>query len=142
MGFLPPDSIFWRLGFIEIRISKDLLLGGEESGGMAIKGHIPERDGVWIGLTIWEYMAKSGCTIEELIQEIYDQVGQFSFERIDLHLEESQKKTAMERKQKTFPRRPRPNVGNVGEETGSQKSRHEFHLAFYQQLHPPMAKIR
>ena len=35
--------------------------------------------------------------IEELIQEIYDQVGQFSFERIDLHLEESQKKTAMER---------------------------------------------
>lgn len=99
-----------KIGFkyvCEHLISKDFLLGGEESGGMAIKGHIPERDGVWIGLTIWEYMAKSGCTIEELIQEIYDQVGQFSFERIDLHLEESQKKIAMERCSN-------PNLNNLG----------------------------
>ena len=62
---------------------------------MAIKGHIPERDGVWIGLTIWEYMAKSGKSIEELIQDVYEIVGAFSFERIDLHLEESQKQNIM-----------------------------------------------
>ena len=56
---------------------------------MAIQGHIPERDGVWIGLTIWEYMAKSGKTLEELIDEVYDIVGPFAFERIDLHLRSS-----------------------------------------------------
>ena len=43
-----------------IMINEDVLLGGEESGGIAIKGHIPERDGIWMGLTIWEFMAKSG----------------------------------------------------------------------------------
>lgn len=87
-----------KIGFkyvCEHLIKKDFLLGGEESGGMAIKGHIPERDGVWIGLTIWEYMAKSGKTIEELIQDVYDIVGEFSFERIDLHLEEAQKQNIM-----------------------------------------------
>lgn len=88
-----------KIGFkyvCEHLIESDFLLGGEESGGMAIKGHIPERDGVWIGLTIWEYMAKSGKSIEELIQDVYNQVGSFAFERIDLHLEESQKKSIME----------------------------------------------
>ena len=30
-------------------IDEDVLLGGEESGGIAIKGHIPERDGIWMG---------------------------------------------------------------------------------------------
>lgn len=68
-----------------------VLLGGEESGGIAIKGHIPERDGIWIGLTIWEYMAKSGKTLKELISEVYAIVGPFSFERSDLHLSEEMK---------------------------------------------------
>src|ERR1043165_7948292 len=54
-----------------IMISEDVLLGGEESGGIAIKGHIPERDGIWMGLTIWEYMAVSGKSLQELIKEIY-----------------------------------------------------------------------
>ena len=35
--------------------SQDVLLGGEESGGIALKTHIPERDGIWMGLTIWEF---------------------------------------------------------------------------------------
>ena len=37
-------------------VTEDVLLGGEESGGIAIKGHVPERDGIWIGL-LFEYMA-------------------------------------------------------------------------------------
>ncbi len=68
------------------------LVGGEESGGLAVRGHIPERDGIWIGLTIWEFMAKSGKTIPELIKEIYDLVGAFAVERYDLHLTEEKKK--------------------------------------------------
>lgn len=74
-----------------IMISEDVLLGGEESGGIAIKGHIPERDGIWMGLTIWEYMVKSGKNLNELIDEVYSIVGPFKFERSDLHLKEEVK---------------------------------------------------
>lgn len=74
-----------------IMITEDVLLGGEESGGIAIKGHIPERDGIWIGLTIFEYMAKSGKSLQELIKEVYAIVGPFAFERSDLHLQEELK---------------------------------------------------
>ena len=89
---LPLDVV--PIGFkhiCEIMINEDVLVGGEESGGIAIKGHIPERDGVWIGLTIWEFMSKSGKTIRELIDEIYEIVGTFSFERSDLHLKQDDK---------------------------------------------------
>lgn len=79
-----------------IMISEDVLLGGEESGGIAIKGHIPERDGIWMGLTIWEYMVKSGKTLDELTQEIYKIVGEFKFERSDLHLKEEVKNSIVE----------------------------------------------
>ena len=62
------------------------LAGGEESGGIAITGHIPERDGIWIGMTIWEFMAKTGKSLRELIEEVYEIVGSFAVERYDLHL--------------------------------------------------------
>ncbi|GIK69611.1 MAG: phosphoglucomutase/phosphomannomutase family protein [Bacteroidetes bacterium] len=78
-----------KIGFkyiAEIMLKEDVVLGGEESGGIAIKGHIPERDGIWMGLTIWEYMAKSGKTLEELIEDVYAIVGKFAYERIDLHV--------------------------------------------------------
>ncbi len=80
-----------KIGFKHIAgimISEDVLLGGEESGGIAIKGHIPERDGIWMGLTIWEYMVKSGKSLDDLIREVYEIVGEFKFERSDLHLKE------------------------------------------------------
>lgn len=79
-----------------IMISEDVLLGGEESGGIAIKGHIPERDGIWMGLVIWEYMAKSGKSLDELIKDVYAITGSFSFERNDLHLEETVKNKIVE----------------------------------------------
>lgn len=72
-------------------VTDDVLLGGEESGGIAIKGHIPERDGIWMGLTIWEYMAKSGKSLEQLIDDLYKLTGRFVYERNDLHLEEETK---------------------------------------------------
>jgi phosphomannomutase len=74
-----------------IMVKEDVLLGGEESGGIAIKGHIPERDGIWMGLVIWEFMAKSGKSLNELIQEVYEITGPFAFERVDLHLDETVK---------------------------------------------------
>jgi phosphomannomutase len=83
-----------QIGFKHIcglMISQDILMGGEESGGIAVKGHIPERDGIWNGLVIWEFMAKSGKNVNQLISEVYDIVGTFAFERNDLTLDNSLK---------------------------------------------------
>jgi phosphomannomutase len=83
-----------KIGFKEIAsimVDEDVILGGEESGGIAVKGHVPERDGIWMGLIIWEFMAKSGKTLDQLIQEVYDIVGEFKFERNDLHITEELK---------------------------------------------------
>jgi phosphomannomutase len=89
-----------KIGFkyiAEIMISEDVLLGGEESGGIAIKGHIPERDGIWMGLTIWEFMAKSGKSLDDLIGEVYAIVGPFKYERNDLHISEALKQEVLAR---------------------------------------------
>jgi len=83
-----------KIGFkyiAEIMAREDVITGGEESGGLAVKGHIPERDGIWIGLMILEFMAKTGKSLKQLIQEVYDKVGAFAFDRDDLHLPEEQK---------------------------------------------------
>jgi phosphomannomutase len=87
-----------QIGFkhiCSIMVKEDVLLGGEESGGIAIKGHIPERDGVWIGLTIWEFMAKTGKSLSDLIKEVYEITGPFSFERNDLHINEQIKQKVL-----------------------------------------------
>jgi phosphomannomutase len=72
-------------------MEEDVLVGGEESGGIAVKGHIPERDGIWDGLVIMEFMAKTGKTLQQLIQEVYDITGAFVYERNDLKLSEARK---------------------------------------------------
>ncbi|MBX7095135.1 MAG: phosphoglucomutase/phosphomannomutase family protein [Flavobacteriales bacterium] len=88
------DSEVVKIGFkyiADIMVEQDILVGGEESGGIAITGHIPERDGIWMGLVIWEFMAKSGKTLDDLIAEVYQITGSFAFERSDLHLKEEVK---------------------------------------------------
>lgn len=83
-----------KIGFkyiAEIMTEEDVIVGGEESGGLAVKGHIPERDGIWIGLMIMEFMAKTGKSIRELIQDVYDIVGPFHSDRDDLHITNEQK---------------------------------------------------
>lgn len=74
-----------------LMLAGDVIAGGEESGGIAVAGHVPERDGIFIGLIILEMMARSGRKLTELVQEVYDLVGAFSFQRRDLHLTEEKK---------------------------------------------------
>ncbi len=79
-----------KIGFkqiAEIMLKEDVLVGGEESGGISIGGNIPERDGIWMGLTIWQYMAESGKSIRELIEEIYKITGSFAYARQDLKID-------------------------------------------------------
>ena len=89
-----------KVGFKHISrqmVNEDVLIGGEESGGIAIKGHIPERDGIWMGLVLFEYMAKSGKTLEELINEVYELVGEFKYCRDDLHIDEKLKNSIVKK---------------------------------------------
>ncbi|HLP50719.1 MAG TPA: hypothetical protein VK154_07535 [Chitinophagales bacterium] len=83
-----------KIGFkyiCEIMQNEDVLVGGEESGGIAVKGHIPERDGIWDGLVIVEHLVQNGQKLQDLIDEVYEVVGRFSYNRDDLHLKEEQK---------------------------------------------------
>jgi len=74
-----------------VNSGKPFLVGGEESGGIAAAGHIPERDGIWIGLIIWEFMAKTGRSLSDLVAEIYEVTGKFAVERYDLKVTEEKK---------------------------------------------------
>lgn len=98
---LPHEVV--KIGFkyiASMMVEQDVLIGGEESGGIAVKGHIPERDGIWMGLIVWEFMAKSGKTLDDLINEVYEIVGGFKFERSDLHITEELKQNIITNCQK------------------------------------------
>ena len=78
-----------------VMISRDVLIGGEESGGIGLKGHIPERDGLFLGLTICEMMVKRGKTLGELVKELFDQVGPHIYRRIDVRTTERYKRKVL-----------------------------------------------
>ena len=78
-----------KIGFkqiCEVMLNEKVLVGGEESGGISIIGHIPERDGIWMGLTIWQFIINTGKSLKELIKEVCKITGEFAFERSDLHI--------------------------------------------------------
>ena len=66
-----------------------VIIGGEESGGLSIQGHIPEKDGILANLLILEAMADSDKSLVELQQEIYELGGKFYNARIDLKKSEA-----------------------------------------------------
>lgn len=78
-------------------IDGDVLVGGEESGGIAVKGHIPERDGLYIGLLIVEMMVKRGKPLSALVQELFDEFGPHEYYRIDAHTTDARKQAILGR---------------------------------------------
>ena len=68
--------------------NNEIIIGGEESGGLSIQGHIPEKDGLIANLLILEAMADSGKTLCELQEDIYELAeNRFYTDRIDLKLD-------------------------------------------------------
>ena len=63
----------------------DVMIGGEESGGIGVKGHLPERDGVVMGLLILEAMAAAGKRLEDLIDDVFAEVGPHEYTRNDMY---------------------------------------------------------
>ena len=67
----------------DIMLNRDVLVGGEESGGISVKGHIPEGDGVLTGLLLAEVVAAQGGDVTALLDELMERVGHFAYARND-----------------------------------------------------------
>ncbi|MBU0490468.1 MAG: phosphoglucomutase/phosphomannomutase family protein, partial [Chloroflexi bacterium] len=67
-----------------LMIADNVLIGGEESGGMSIQGHIPEGDGILAGLLLLEALAISGASLAEVLAQIAAEVGHFYYQREDV----------------------------------------------------------
>jgi phosphomannomutase len=66
-------------------VETDAAIGGEESGGYAFKGHVPERDGILAGLMFLDLMSRTGRKPTELIQDLFALVGEHYYDRVDVH---------------------------------------------------------
>jgi phosphomannomutase len=89
-----------RVGFKNIgpkMTEVDALMGGEESGGFAFRGHIPERDGILSGLYFLEYMATTGDSPTRLLQRLIDKVGPHSYHRRDIGFQAAGRERILER---------------------------------------------
>ena len=64
---------------------QDVLMGGEESGGLGFRGHIPERDGMLANLMLLELLAMTGKKFSQLLDEVQKEFGKSAYERIDMH---------------------------------------------------------
>ncbi|MCJ7625957.1 MAG: phosphoglucomutase/phosphomannomutase family protein [Anaerolineaceae bacterium] len=81
-------------------IRDDVLIGGEESGGMSFKGNIPEGDGILMALLLIEIVAHAGMTLHELVENLLDDVGPAFYERRDMRLKQPVSKKLMVQKMK------------------------------------------
>jgi phosphomannomutase len=87
------------IGFKDIcrvMLTEDVLVGGEESGGISISGYLPERDGIWMGLTILQFMAETGRTLDEILGEIHRITGEFHCMRRDIPIPKEKRGKVME----------------------------------------------
>jgi phosphomannomutase len=70
----------------ELMLDNEILIGGEESGGIGLSRHLPERDGIFINLLFLDLLAVTGKSCTELIQDMWDEFGEFHYDRRDLHV--------------------------------------------------------
>src|SRR2546426_9308991 len=70
----------------ELMLENEILIGGEESGGIGLSRHLPERDGIFINLLFLDMLAASGKTCTELIHDMWEEFGEFHYDRRDLHV--------------------------------------------------------
>jgi len=81
----------------DLMVNNDVLIGGEESGGISIKGHIPEGDGVLMGLLTAEIVARYGESPEKLLADVMAEIGQFDYARNDFQVRPFEKRALVTR---------------------------------------------
>jgi phosphomannomutase len=82
---------------VELMLANDILIGGEESGGVGISKHLPERDGLLNSLLLANVMADEGKTLGELVAALQAEFGEHQYGRIDMHIDEALKVSAITR---------------------------------------------
>ncbi len=87
----------------DLMLERDILIGGEESGGIGVTRHLPERDSVLCALLLLEIMVHHGKSLREVVSDLMKRYGSFYFDRMDLHLPETQKQKAIRRLQQHPP---------------------------------------
>lgn len=75
-------------------IQHDALIGGEESGGYAFRGHVPERDGILANLYLLDFMVRTGKRPTQLLADLFAVVGEHFYDRIDTRLTDDAMKRA------------------------------------------------
>ena len=88
-----PVGFKWIYGEME---KGGVMIGGEESGGIGLPGHVKERDGLLMALLLTEMMAQSGKDLGTLVQEMLDDLGTLEFTRRGLTVTDEQMKTFRE----------------------------------------------
>ncbi len=83
----------------------DALIGGEESGGYAFRGHVPERDGILAGLLLLDLMVKTDKTPSQLIEYLYSKVGPHYYDRVDTRFPDEKRPMAKARLDAVSPKR-------------------------------------
>jgi alpha-D-glucose phosphate-specific phosphoglucomutase len=81
----------------DLMLERDILIGGEESGGIGIRRHMPERDGILNSLLLANIMAEEGKPLGQLVRDLQQEYGQHHYGRLDLHLSNEIKDDAMRR---------------------------------------------
>ncbi len=70
----------------DLMMKNDVLIGGEESGGISVRGHIPEGDGILMGLLLLEIMAHNRAPLHEIVADLQANFGPACYARNDVHL--------------------------------------------------------
>ncbi len=86
-------------------MESDAMIGGEESGGYAFRGHVPERDGILAGLFFLDFMVQTGRTPSQILKKLFAAVGPHYYDRIDIIVEADQKEKILRRLQTNLPKR-------------------------------------
>ena len=84
-------------------LETNALVGGEESGGYAFRGHIPERDGILAGLFILDMMVKLDKTPSQLVDYLFTKVGPHYYDRLDVHFPATERSSILTRLEKSEP---------------------------------------
>jgi phosphomannomutase len=81
----------------DLMLEKEILIGGEESGGIGISRHLPERDGLLNCLLLANVMADEKKTLGQLVAGLQEEFGEHQYGRVDMHIDEVVKRSAIAR---------------------------------------------
>jgi phosphomannomutase len=85
-------------------MAENAMIGGEESGGFAFRGHIPERDGILAGLLIADMHVRTGKSISGMIDWLYEKVGAHYYDRIDFTFDQAKRAEILQRIKDNTPK--------------------------------------